>query len=38
MTKTHHKPTHRMSQAVRAGDMVYFAGQIPDQRDADIEA
>ena len=38
MTKTHHKPNHRMSQAVRAGDMIYFAGQIPDQRDADIVA
>lgn len=38
MTKTHHKPNHRMSQAVRAGDMFYFAGQIPDQRDADIVA
>jgi enamine deaminase RidA (YjgF/YER057c/UK114 family) len=26
----------RMSQAVRAGDMVYLAGQIPDDRTADI--
>lgn len=38
MTKTHHKPNHRLSQAVRAGDMVYLAGQIPDQRDAAIGA
>lgn len=38
MTKTHHKPNHRMSQAVVAGDMIYFAGQIPDQRDVGIEA
>ncbi|WP_264214393.1 RidA family protein [Leisingera thetidis] len=37
MTLTRHKPNHRMSQAVRAGDMVYLAGQIPDQRDAGIE-
>lgn len=37
MTLTRHKPNHRMSQAVRAGGMVYLAGQIPDRRDAGIE-
>ena len=31
-----HKIGPRMSQAVRAGDMVYLAGQIPDDRTADI--
>ncbi|WP_300585517.1 RidA family protein [Marivita sp.] len=31
-----HQIGPRMSQAVRAGDMVYLAGQIPDDRKADI--
>ncbi|UWQ79714.1 RidA family protein [Leisingera sp. S132] len=38
MTLKRHKPGPRMSQAVRAGDMVYLAGQIPDRRDSDITA
>ncbi|MCE8526063.1 RidA family protein [Ruegeria pomeroyi] len=36
MKAVRHKIGPRMSQAVRAGDMVYFAGQIPDDRTADI--
>lgn len=35
---TRHKPNTRMSQAVRAGDTIYLAGQIPDTRDAGIAA
>ena len=36
MTVIRHLCGPRMSQAVRAGDMVYLAGQIPDDRNADI--
>lgn len=36
MKAVRHKIGPRMSQAVRAGDMVYLAGQIPDDRTADI--
>lgn len=36
MNTIRHKIGPRMSQAVRAGDMVYLAGQIPDDRTADI--
>lgn len=36
MKTVRHKIGPRMSQAVRAGDMVYLAGQIPDDRTAHI--
>lgn len=36
MTITRHKSGPRMSQAVCAGNTVFLAGQIPDNRDADI--
>ena len=36
MEVTRHKVGTRMSQAVRIDDVVYFAGQIPDDREADI--
>lgn len=36
MKAVRHKIGPRMSQAVRTGDMVYLAGQIPDDRTADI--
>ncbi|WP_375569776.1 RidA family protein [Seohaeicola saemankumensis] len=36
MKAIRHKIGRRMSQAVRAGDMVCLAGQIPDDRTADI--
>ncbi|NBR53773.1 MAG: RidA family protein [Rhodobacteraceae bacterium] len=36
MNAVRHKVGSRMSQAVRAGNMVYLAGQIPDDRTADI--
>lgn len=36
MKAVRHKIGPRMSQVVRAGDMVYLAGQIPDDRTADI--
>jgi enamine deaminase RidA (YjgF/YER057c/UK114 family) len=38
MTIMRHKSGPRMSQAVRAGDMVYLSGTIPDDRQADIVA
>ena len=36
MKAVRHKIGPRMSQAVRAGDTVYLAGQIPDDRTDDI--
>ncbi|MGA1180541.1 MAG: RidA family protein [Marivivens sp.] len=36
MNAVRHKVGSRMSQAVRAGNMVYLVGQIPDDRTADI--
>ena len=36
MTLIRFEANHRMSQAVRAGNLVFLAGQIPDKRDADI--
>lgn len=36
MTVIRHKIGPRMTQAVRAGDCVFLAGQIPDDRTADI--
>lgn len=36
MKAIRHKISPRMSQAVRAGDMVYPAGQIPDDRTSGI--
>lgn len=36
MTIYRHKIGPRMSQAVRVGETVYLAGQIPDDRAADI--
>lgn len=36
MTAHRHKPGPRMSQAVRVGDMVFLAGQVPQDLTADI--
>ncbi|MCA0270669.1 MAG: RidA family protein [Proteobacteria bacterium] len=37
MTVTHLHPGPRMSEAVRVGDIVFLAGQIPEDLDAGIE-
>lgn len=37
MTVTHLNPGPRMSEAVRVGDIVFLAGQIPDDLGAGIE-
>ncbi|MFD1881629.1 RidA family protein [Paracoccus pacificus] len=38
MTVTHLNPGPRMSEAVRIGDIVFLAGQIPQDMSAGIEA
>lgn len=38
MTTTHLNPGPRMSQAVRAGEIVFLAGQVPQDLTAGIEA
>lgn len=37
MTLAHLHPGQRMSEAVRVGDIVFLAGQIPDDRSSGIE-
>lgn len=37
MTVTHLNPGHRMSEAVRVGEIVFLAGQIPEDLSAGIE-
>ncbi|MCV0424807.1 MAG: RidA family protein [Roseibium sp.] len=36
MLVSHHQPGSRMSQAVRVGDIVFLAGQIPQDLNGDI--
>jgi len=38
MTAHRHKPGPRMSQAVRVGDIVFLAGQVPQDLSGDITA
>ncbi|WP_150523101.1 RidA family protein [Roseibium sediminis] len=38
MTVYRHQPGPRMSEAVRVGDIVFLAGQIPEDLDGDITA
>ncbi|MBK6468202.1 MAG: RidA family protein [Rhodobacter sp.] len=37
MTATHHRPGPRMSEAVRVGEIVFLAGQIPEDLAAGIK-